>query len=120
VATIQTLFRALTGQRQPQLAVVVSTLVIAALFNPLRGRIQRLIDKRFYRKKYDARSTLEAFSVKLREETDHEPFNSVLVGVVQETMQPAYDSLWWRSAPEPKGKRAEPHSSFDGSKRIGM
>jgi hypothetical protein len=58
--------------------------------------------------------------VKLREETELEALNSALVGVVQETMQPAYDSLWLRSAPEPKGKRAEPHSSFDGSRRIGM
>ena len=88
-------FRLLTGGGS-QLAIVASTLVIAALFNPLRRLIQTVIDRRFYREKYDARGTLEAFSARLRDQTSLDSLSGDLVSVVEETMQPEYVSMWVR------------------------
>jgi hypothetical protein len=101
VLSLQGLLRALTGG-ESQLAIVASTLLIAALFNPLRRRVQTFIDHLFYRRKYDATKTLDAFSAKLRDETDIDTLNSELLSTVRETVQPEHVSLWLRPDAGPK------------------
>jgi hypothetical protein len=95
VVGLQRLFSPLVGSDNG-VATVATTLAIAALFNPLRRRVQAFVDRRFYRNKYDARKTLEAFSARLRDETNLGTISEDLVKVVRETMQPAHASLWLR------------------------
>jgi len=103
VVSLQYVFRALTGGSS-QLVIVASTLAIAALFNPFRRRIQGFIDRRFYRDNYDARKTLEAFSAKLRDETDLDGLSAEVVSVVRATVRPAHASLWLRPTSDLGGR----------------
>jgi hypothetical protein len=95
VILLQRVFETITGQ-QSQLAIVLSTLAIAALFNPLRNRIQAAIDRRFYRRKYDAQQVLAGFAITARDETDMNALTAELARVVQETIAPEHTSVWLR------------------------
>jgi hypothetical protein len=113
VVVLQRLFVVLIGE-QSTLAVVASTVVIAALFNPFRRRIQSVVDRRFYRRKYDTKKTLESFSAQLRNETNLDALSDELISVVSETMQPEHASLWLR----PPGGRERYESEEDNPERL--
>jgi len=100
VVALQPLFSILTGRRQSELSTVISTLAIAALFGPLRARVQRLIDRRYYRRKYDLGKTLADFGNTLMDEVDVNRLADRLVSVIEETVQPAHVSLWLKAAPD--------------------
>jgi hypothetical protein len=99
VVVLQSILGSLTGRNQPEFVTVLSTLAIAALFGPLRRRVQAFIDRRFYRHKYDAAQTLLAFSAAIRAETDLEHVTAGLTRGVEQVMQPAHSSIWLRRAP---------------------
>ncbi len=101
VVLLQRIFASLTGQQQNEIVTVISTLAIAALFIPLRRRVQDVIDRRFYRRKYDAAKVIAEFGATCRDETDLDKLAASLIAVVQETMQPEHVSLWLASPLSP-------------------
>ncbi len=113
VVGLQNILVRLTGQTQSQLVTVVSTLAIAALFAPLRRRVQDAIDRRFYRKKYDAAKVIAEFAATCRDETDLDKLTASLIAVVQETMQPEHVSLWLRNYSTPT-RQARPAEENEG------
>jgi hypothetical protein len=114
VALLQGVVGSAIGQESP-LAIVISTLLIAALFAPLRRWLQALIDKRFYRRKYDAEKALDAFNAIVRDEVDLEGVTAEIMNVVAETVQPAHSSLWLAPFPHDDGKRPQRRAAGDGA-----
>jgi hypothetical protein len=106
VILLQRVFGALTGIEQSPLAVVISTLIIAALFMPLRRRIQDWIDRRFYRKQYNAQQVLAQFALTARDETDLDALTTELVWVVMKTLQPEHVGVWLRKHEVPRNSGA--------------
>lgn len=111
VVLLQTIVHGLTGQVQSQFVIVVSTLAIAALFNPLRHRIQGLIDRAFYRRKYDADQVLAAFRASARDEVELGPLVEHLMQATDETVRPEHVSLWLKPADESQPGRSIPLQS---------
>lgn len=111
VVLLQSLATAISGQQSP-IVIVISTLIIAGLFNPLRIRLQDFIDRRFYRRKYDAQRTLADFATTARDGVDLERLTAELVSVVQETMQPAQITLWLREPNENSKLLSSDHSEL--------
>jgi hypothetical protein len=100
IVFLQAVFRAITGREQSEIVTVLSTLAIAALFSPLRRRTQALIDRRFYRRRYDAAQTLATFAATARDEVELDRLRDELLNVVGSTMQPAHLSLWLKNRPQ--------------------
>jgi hypothetical protein len=106
VALLQMFFQSFTGDRQSEVVLVSSTLVIASLFSPLRQRVQHVIDRRFYRRKYDAARALEAFSATVRNEVDLNRMRDSLIGVIKETIQPTAITVWLNTPKTQSEERA--------------